>query len=304
MGILKMRKIFSLKESLNKNMQSAQNTHRLSDEELLALQKKLMESYQDIYEVCKKYQIKPIIEGGSLLGYVRHNGFIPWDDDLDFAMSREDYEKFKKIFHKELSDRYILSVPNGGNVTVNRFMQIYVKNTRLVTADMSKNQPKHIAIDIFPIDFVPQNAIIRCIKGLYCNTIMAIAGCVQFRENKEINWKLLRNSMGGRLNYYIRICIGGVFSWKSLKKWFEITDRVIRHKRKTGYITSATGRKHYLGEITTFNDIFPVHKATFAGAEVFVPNLPERYLANLYGDYMQIPDPSHRESHFIVEMKL
>ena len=157
MGILKMRKIFSLKESLNKNMQSAQNTHRLSDEELLALQKKLMESYQDIYEVCKKYQIKPIIEGGSLLGYVRHNGFIPWDDDLDFAMSREDYEKFKKIFHKELSDRYILSVPNGGNVTVNRFMQIYVKNTRLVTADMSKNQPKHIAIDIFPIDFVPQN---------------------------------------------------------------------------------------------------------------------------------------------------
>lgn len=63
---------------------------------------------QEIDMVCKKYGIKMFLVGGSLLGAVRHGGFIPWDDDIDFGMKRCDYQKFIEIFDSELGDRYYL----------------------------------------------------------------------------------------------------------------------------------------------------------------------------------------------------
>ena len=85
----------------------------LEGEELLKLQQAMLVCAQEIHEVCRKHHLKLILQGGSLLGAVRHGGFIPWDDDMDFAMMRKDYEKFKRIFEKELGDKYRMSVPNG-----------------------------------------------------------------------------------------------------------------------------------------------------------------------------------------------
>ena len=73
----------------------------------------LLEMYSDILRVCEKYNIRVMLGGGSALGAVRHGGFIPWDDDLDLIMPREDYNKFISVFDKELSDLYEITSPNS-----------------------------------------------------------------------------------------------------------------------------------------------------------------------------------------------
>ena len=79
----------------------------LTNEELEKLHQCLLFILKDFIWVCNKYNLKYTLGGGSVLGAVRHKGFIPWDDDLDVNMPREDYEKFKAIFPKELAEEYV-----------------------------------------------------------------------------------------------------------------------------------------------------------------------------------------------------
>ena len=96
-------------DCLNDDVKRSDGFYELSDDERYKLKQCLMEIYQDITFICKKYNLTFMLGGGSALGAVRHKGFIPWDDDLDLMMSREDYNKLIKVFPKEVGDKYIIS---------------------------------------------------------------------------------------------------------------------------------------------------------------------------------------------------
>ena len=298
---MSLKSFFSYKAILNRNIKG----HELTESEIKSLQRCLITISSEIIEVCEKYNLKLILQGGTLLGYIRHNGFIPWDDDIDFGMLREDYEKFISIFNKELSDRFILSAPKKGFSSYNRFIQVFRKETYIDDGGLeTTNRPKNISIDIFPLDFAPNKSVIRNIKGLKANVFMAIGGAVDTRcsMNKEIK-KIMCSSLSGTVQYCIRMLIGFLFSFNSPKKWFEIIDKAIACSKPSEFITSGTGRKHYLGEVVQASAIIPLEKTTFEGLSVYRPNKPDVYLQNLYGDYMQIPSPEKREKHFAVNVK-
>ena len=84
----------SFKETVNQKYRTDPSVRHLSDEELEKLKHVLLEIYLDIQAVCDKYGLVCMLLGGSALGAVRHKGFIPWDDDLDIGMPRDDYEIF------------------------------------------------------------------------------------------------------------------------------------------------------------------------------------------------------------------
>lgn len=296
-----MNDSFSIKSVINKSG----SAEKLSQGEIIQLQNCLLTIIEELAEVCEKHDIKLILQGGTLLGHVRHDGFIPWDDDVDFGMLREDYERFIEIFDEELSDRFILSAPKKGRFSFNRFIQVFRKDTVLDDGKEDKTgRPKLIYIDIFPLDFAPNSMAVRTAKGLVANSLMAIGGSVEdaYYMTDEFR-RMLMSSKEGRRLYIIRQVLGKAFSWKTPKQWFEIIDDYIVTPRATGYITSATGRKHYLGEVVPADSVLPLKQVTFCDINLYAPSDPEVYLENLYGDYMVIPSEENRESHYAVELK-
>ena len=83
----------------------------ISREDLRQAQKIMLYIMKKIHEVCVKHNIKYWLDYGTLLGAIRHDGFIPWDDDLDICMMREDYEKFNKVAQAELGDEFFWQTP-------------------------------------------------------------------------------------------------------------------------------------------------------------------------------------------------
>ena len=93
----------------------------LTPEESAQLKKILLDHYMIIQDFCEEHNLSVMLVGGSLLGAVRHRGYIPWDDDLDIAMPRDDYDHLVKLFDQELGDRFVLDAPNTGRKCSNRF---------------------------------------------------------------------------------------------------------------------------------------------------------------------------------------
>lgn len=298
--------MLSKKKILNEAANSG-SVRPLSEDERKNLKKALLYMTAEIDAVCRKYDIKMFLVGGSLLGAIRHGGFIPWDDDVDFGMTREDYEKFISIFDQELGEHYYLRCPNSSYPNGNRFMQIFKKGTVLETAEGNTPlQPNCVLVDVFPYDAVPNNHIYQKIKGIWCNGLMIIASSVtDYTYPNEEYKQMMHKTIGGLVLHTAMTVIGFLFSWRSPAKWFNTVDKEIQYKKKTGFITSATGRRHYLGEIFPTDVFLPLQEIKFENLTLFAPANPDAYLRHNYGDdYMTPPPDGKRESHFVKRLEL
>ena len=300
-----MKNIFNSKATLAEASRKSTYLKKMSPEELRKLQMCLFDIYKDIKRVCDKYGLKVFLIGGSALGAVRHNGFIPWDDDMDLSMTRKDYEKFASVFEKELSDKYILNAPNYSEHVRNRFPIVMKKDTYYRTLIDSKlEEHHHINVEIFVLENTPDNKYIRKIKGTLCNFLSILSWEVFVYENRNEQVKEYLESVG-KVNYYSRIIIGGLFSFRSSSQWFNTFDKAIRCKNeKSECCCLATGRKRYFGEIMRREQWLPGQTAEFEGEEVLIFTDKDPYLRNLYGDYMKLPPEDKRELHTACEIRL
>ncbi|MDO4813707.1 MAG: LicD family protein [Gemella sp.] len=119
-----------------------------------------LEILRHIDKFCKENGIEYFLNYGTLLGAIRHGGFIPWDDDLDISMTRENYEKFIKLYKEKNSSKYeILSYETDKNY-FNTFIKIHDTDTHLVYTNLTKSYNSGIFVDIFPIDRFESKSII------------------------------------------------------------------------------------------------------------------------------------------------
>lgn len=277
----------------------------LRKNELNQLHNCLLSILKDFIYVCEKYNLHYTLGGGSVLGAVRHQGFIPWDDDLDINMPRTDYEKFKDIFASELSKEYELMVPNSSYGSATPFMKLLKKGTiyRQPFFYLKEEFP-YIWIDIFPFDFVPENKIKRLIKGHISLILGHLSACRYiFEHRNQITDTYYRN-------YYKKKNKEWVYTAKMLLAkccpfnsgtLFNYFDHFIQLKKKSTLLTCATGRKGYLGEISDARYFAQAEDGTFEGLKVKLPFLYKDYLTRLYGDYMKIPPIEKREHHMTTE---
>lgn len=276
----------------------------LDEASLRALQRVLLDMYKDILRVCSKYHIIPYLIGGSALGAIRHQGFIPWDDDLDIGMTRSDYQKFRSVFNRELSDQYILNAPNRSKDPIARFPKVLKKNTRMTGIGGTKiDRYQCVFVDIFILENVPENAAHRKLKGFFCNAMEYISGTVFDHENWSEDLDLLYRRTGYS-NYLLRKLIGTVFSLVPSARWFSLIDRHVQYRGKSALFGIPTGRKHYFGEILKKKEILPETEVPFEDIKAPVFQGYDRYLTNLYGDYMEIPPVEKRERHLKKKLDL
>ena len=293
------------------SMKEALSTQHINDNDIEVtgelrtnLQSLLLSMFLDVKEVCDKHNIPLFLCGGSSLGAVRHKGFIPWDDDLDLSMTRTDYNHFQEIFEEELSDKYYLKAPGYKAGSRARFPKIMKKDT--VFRERGNPSPESecgVFLDIFILDNVPDNKLLRKIKGVICNGLEFISGQVLLQEERadKVFEDIKKVSKG---QYYLRKITGIVFSFRTVRSWNRSLDKMIQYKKDSEYLALATGRKHYFGEICPRNVFLPGKNGVFEGHEVRLFSDTDVYLTNLYGDYMEIPEESKREKHFIDEIKL
>ena len=239
----------------------------------------------EVKKICEKNEIQYSLDGGSLLGAIRHKGFIPWDDDFDLAMKREEYNKFIKVCSTELNNNiFLLETSDNTEKHPFEFAKVHLKNTEIIEDFSQKVDVNHgIFIDIFPYYNLPDNVLSKIVY-LFLNHLLKNMIWVKCGYGTE--------SYKNKMRYKIIKVISNPFSIKVLKK---LRKKILNHynnKRTQECFTADyphTKLKNVWFEEYT-NYLF--ENTYFQGFKD-----AQKYLTKLYGDFMTLPPVNKRIIH-------
>ncbi len=226
---------------------------------------------KNIDDICRKNGIEYFLDGGSLIGAVRHKGFIPWDDDLDIAIMKEDYPRLRKALIKELPDNLVLQDYDTDKNYPMLIAKIRDKNSFFEEKDLSGLQYQGIYVDIIPMEKVPSLKWKKILDYWYGH-------CIRAMHNYSTSMDKIISSL-----FF-------PFAWIILQ-----LTRVVNCCSKSNQIAHIYGWGAYGG--FSKNDVFPVEDMFFEGIKVMVPHNTHAVLSALFGDYMQIPPKEKRPQH-------
>ena len=252
---------------------------------------------REIKRICDENNIKYFIVAGTLLGAVRHGGFIPWDDDMDIGMLREDYEKFLKVAKKDLGDDFFLQTPETDKSYGLTFAKILLKGTVLMEeTTASNNAKKGIFVDIFPFDVAPLSEADRerHDKKTYFYKRLLLA-----KRNYNIAGK---KEYVKRIVYFILKIMSAFFSREGLVK--KLDNEITRYNNQnTGDIVNIGGAYGYKKETIKADWVRETVEIPFEDMTISAPVDYIKYLETFYGDYMTPPPEDKRYNrHSIKEI--
>ena len=258
---------------------------RISKSEIRANQLEVMNF---LVRTCEENQLRYFLAGGTLLGAVRHKGYIPWDDDIDIAMPRPDYEKLLELSKTWKEKFSLVSAETCENYFL-PFAKIFMNTTVVREKSMSERHNYGIFVDIFPLDGLG-NCIMKA--ALTGKMIVFLSRRVKYASNTNVTPKnramrvvqVLFNKFEPRYLYF------------SMKKIATRND--FEHSKLCGSIIGgAKGTR----EIFTREIYGSEVKMEFEGEVYSVPRYYDVYLTRMYGDYMQLPPKEERVSHHEIE---
>lgn len=281
------------------------NVHMLTAEELKRLQAVELEILKDFLKVVEENNISYTLSGGSVLGTIRHGGFIPWDDDVDINMTRASYRKFCKIFAETMGNRYELWAPELGHDHGLAHVQIKKKNTVYQSFNELSKENNGIYLDVFIVENTPDNAFLRKLHGCLCLGIGYLLTCRKTYYDMPYLEKYMGDSQVLKKALMKKVRIGRVFSWMSLDSISRLTCHVYSMCKNDNskYVTIPSGRKHYFGEVQLRENLCETVEMKFEDVDVKIPKGYKKYMQGLYGNtYMSIPPLQKREQHPLMKL--
>ncbi len=242
----------------------------IDDKTIKKAQLIMLDMLIEFEKICHKYELKYWLDSGTLLGAIRHNGFIPWDDDVDISMPVDDYKKFCEVAGSELKKSMFLQ---------------HTKTDTTFPFDYMKIRDDRATI----VEFHEEGKDVEYNPGLFLDIFPMLA----IKDSKCHNF-IYRYSFA-----LIRFFSAKKFEQKGIRKLFVS----LLHKMHLGFLKKDT-KIIYGGEMPdvagsfSYDCIFPLKKIKFEGLEFLAPNQSENYLKELYGeDYMQLPPLEKRSVH-------
>ena len=268
----------------------------MDDKTLRKVQLTQLEIAKEFKRICDENNLKYIMEGGTLIGAVRHEGFIPWDDDMDFSMPREDYDRFFEIVKKNNNKKYEVIDWRDNNKYPHPFGKFVKKGT--IYQEEKSEESFGIYIDIFPWDNMPTKLMEQRRNAFlmmsYRAIVRAKCGYITYRaDGKFILKKWLKN-----FPFIILSSVG-------TKKWFvEKYERMAiqYNKKETSEITlqCETNVYSWKADKKLLDNLILLQ---FEDTEFCAPAIYDEYLTRSYGDYMTPPPENKRgNQHLIVKI--
>lgn len=232
-------------------------------------QLRMLEILKEIDRICQKHRIDYWLSSGTLLGAVRHGGFIPWDDDLDIEMERKDYLRLLQLLPEELNDAYLLQTHGTDPGFISTYAKIRDKYSAITEHEEDINyRYKGIFIDIFQME-VTSYPLVRFAAALHRRLVykynrVPYAGNGFRKFQMQINYTLLTQLLYPCLRTAARI---------------GRNKEVMHHTYGTCFLTPRYK-----------SDIYPLSKLQFEDQQFPVPGNTHAYLTKMFGDYMRLPD--------------
>jgi lipopolysaccharide cholinephosphotransferase len=246
-----------------------------------------LEILDEFAHICNKHNLTYFLVGGTLLGAVRHKGFIPWDDDIDVGMPRSDFNKFIDIYKKKKSSSFYIKSYKTNKGYYFPFAKLLKKNTVLIENNVlyyDREESNGIYIDIFPYDNTINIQFIHSIQNIIVKKIIGMI-CLKINLLHNIKKSPVKNFIVGLFSFnFLQCFMQGAISFFSLFN--------------TKYLISLGGRYGVKKEVFMKKYFIPVSSMQFEGKFYAAPGKPEIYLSQIYGsDYMDLPPMEKRINH-------
>lgn len=268
-------------------------------EKLRKLQLAELDILEQIIKILEENKLRYFMMGGTLLGAVRHNGFIPWDDDIDIGMPREDYEKFLDIVYNNLKEPYSVDyykfAENKKEYISNYIPKIQNNNFKIKNNTAIISREISAWIDIFPLDGMPNNKIKRNMHKMHLLYRRLLLKYSEF--SKIVN----QETKNRPIHETILIYIGKIINFEKILntyKCLEKLDKVMKKYKyeESKYVVNFMGAYKFkeMFEKTIYDETqdYKFEKFTLKG-----PKNYDFVLKQLYGDYMKIPKKEDQNKH-------
>lgn len=239
-----------------------------------------LEMLKELDRVCEKHGLRYYADSGTLIGAIRHKGYIPWDDDIDIVMFRKDYQKLLRIADSEFHYPLFLQSVYSDVKYVRGLSKIRnCETTAIDKVDLNKPFNHGIFIDIFPLDSVPDNDFVLMI---WCRKIKLIRQLLR-------NWAYFEpancsNPVESIVRFSLKAAVDKI-GYKKVYRYLEKTcSRYNRkHTKRVSYVAYSFGKKKHIWNKALFRKS---HKVPFEFMEINIPDGYDERLKTEYGDYM------------------
>ena len=252
------------------------------------LHRVLLDMAKDVDKFCRENNIEYYLIGGSAIGAIRHKGFIPWDDDLDIAMTHDNYARFIELAPKKLNaEKYVVHI--GGQDWPLLFTKIRLRGTVCKESENNfsyQNDCQGIFIDIFPLENVSDNPIMARWQYICAKYLLCWAFSERGYKSASLKKKILM-----------------LMSFPLNVKWLRdfVTYWTTAYNRKQtqnlGFFYSNTRWRNAIMNRAYYGT--PLY-VPFEDTKLAVPEQYDLYLKHLFGDYMKLPPVNERQGKHIL----